>query len=53
MFCGYVRDRTQEQLDKQMLRRKEAVIQDQFFQVEPKDARGAMKRNISRVRSDF
>jgi PAS domain S-box-containing protein len=44
MFCGYVRDRTQEQLDKQMLRRKEALIQDKFFQMEPGDARGAMKR---------
>jgi len=48
MFCGYVRDRTQEQLDKKMLRRKEAVIQDKFFQTEPKDARGAMKRNSPR-----
>lgn len=45
MFCGYVRDRTQERLDKQMLRRKEAVIQDKFFQMEPEDSRGAMKRH--------
>jgi len=43
MFCGYVKDRTQERLDKKMLRRKEAVIQDEFFHVEPDDARGAMK----------
>ncbi|KAL7537108.1 hypothetical protein ACHAXR_007589 [Thalassiosira sp. AJA248-18] len=45
MFCGYVRDRTQERLDKKMLRRKDAVIQDKFFQkLEPEDARGAMKK---------
>ena len=47
MFCGYVRDRTQERLDKQMLRRKEAVIQDKFFQ-QPEDARGALKRDAAR-----
>lgn len=44
MFCGYVRDRTQERLDKQNLRRKEAVIQDKFFQVKPEDARGAERK---------
>ena len=43
-FCGYVRDMTQERLGKQMLCRKEAVIQDKFFQVKPGDARGTMKR---------
>lgn len=48
MFCGYVRDRTQERLDKQMLRRKEAVIQDEFFGLEAEDARGAMKRDTAR-----
>lgn len=48
MFCGYVRDRTQERLDKQMLRRKDAVIQDKFFQMDPADARGALKKNVVR-----
>jgi len=43
MFCGYVRDRTQERLDKQMLRRKDALIQSEFFQMEEKDARGWRK----------
>ncbi|KAL9185077.1 hypothetical protein ACHAXT_002854 [Thalassiosira profunda] len=48
MFCGYVRDRTQERLDKQNLRRKEAVIQDEFFTgLSPEDARGTMRRKLS------
>lgn len=47
MFCGYVRDRTQERLDKQMLRRKDAVIQGKFFSgMKEEDARGALKRNV-------
>ena len=49
MFCGYVRDRTQERMDKQNLRRQEAVIKDKFFlSVDPADARGSQKRFISR-----
>ena len=50
MFCGYVRDRTQERLDKQMLRRKDAVIQDKFFNrmTEPGDARGALRKEVPR-----
>ena len=47
MFCGYVRDRTQEILDKQHLRRKEAVIQGEFFQLDAKDARGALRKTHS------
>ena len=49
MFCGYVRDKTQERLDKRMLRRKEAVIQDKFFCLNKEDARGVMKEKNSRV----
>ncbi|KAL7468968.1 hypothetical protein ACHAXS_009215 [Conticribra weissflogii] len=31
MFCGYVRDMTQQRLDKLNLRKKEAVIHEKFF----------------------
>ena len=49
VFCGYIRDRTQERLDKQMIRRKDAVIKDEFFTSPTKeDARGAMKRDAAR-----
>jgi len=48
VFCGYVRDRTQERLDKQMIRRRDAVIKDEFFTPKHEDARGAMKKNLKR-----
>ena len=44
MFCGYVRDMTQQRLDKQNLRRKDALIQEKFFSVE--DARGGVRRSL-------
>jgi PAS domain S-box-containing protein len=47
MFCGYVRDRTQERIDKQNLRRKDAVIQDKFFNLDPQDARGSLRKIAS------
>ncbi|KAK1734410.1 PAS domain-containing protein [Skeletonema marinoi] len=49
VFCGYVRDRTQERLDKQMIRRRDAVIKDEFFTPKKEDVRGAMKRNLERA----
>ena len=49
MFCGYIHDKTQQRLDKQMLRRKEAVIQDKFFCLNKEDARGVMKEKNSRL----
>lgn len=49
VFCGYVRDNTQQRLDKQMLRRKDAVIKDEFFTPKKDDVRGAMKKNLERV----
>jgi len=49
MFCGYIHDKTQQRLDKQMLGRKEAVIQDKFFCLNKEDARGVMKEKNSRL----
>lgn len=46
VFCGYVRDRTQERLDKQMIRRRDAVIKDKFFTPTHEDVRGASKKNF-------
>ena len=46
VFCGYVRDRTQERLDKQMIRRRDAVIKYEFFTPTHEDVRGASKKNF-------
>lgn len=35
MFCGFVRDTTQQRLDREKMRRQEAVIGEKFFDMSP------------------
>lgn len=48
MFCGFVRDTTQQQLDREKMRRQEAVIGQKFFEMSPEDSKSAMKRYPAR-----
>jgi PAS domain S-box-containing protein len=48
MFCGFVRDTTQQRLDREKLRRQEAVIGEQFFDLSPEDSNNTIKRYPAR-----
>ena len=48
MFCGFVRDITQQKLDKQMLRRSEAIMSEKFFQQSPEESKDVVKKYPAR-----
>jgi hypothetical protein len=51
MFCGFVRDTTQQQLDREKMRRQEAVIGQKFFEMSPEDSKSAIKRYPARYKA--
>jgi len=49
MFCGYVRDLTQQILDKRRIRHNEAIIHDKFFHVDNDNADNADDTEVTKT----